>query len=100
MKTSEIDKTQKMRLDEACFIAAIIALELLVFPVSGYLGKQGGGIAMLLLMVGGAVTYMRLFGDRLRSREQTKPSLIVCAASFAISACLALGYWFIRSHLQ
>lgn len=97
MNTNE---TQRMRPDEAGFLATLAAVELLVLPMlGGYLGKYGGGVAMLVTAVI-VIAYLLLFGERLRSRGQTKPFVTVLAVSCAFSAFLALAYWVIRSHWQ
>ncbi len=96
MNTNE---TQKMRPDEAGFLATVIAIELFILPMLGdHLGKYGGGVAMLVTAIIGVILYLLLFGDRLRSRGQMKLFAAVFFGSCALSAMLALAFWLVRTH--
>ena len=90
-----------MRPDESGFMTALVVIELFILPLIGdHLGKYGGGVAMAAVAVIGIIAYLLLFGERLRTRGQTKSLRAVFAASFAVSLVLVLAYWLFRSHWQ
>jgi hypothetical protein len=97
MNTNE---TQKMKPDEAGFLTALVAIELIIIPLlGGALGKYGGGIAMAVTAVIGVIAYLLFFGERLRKRGQMKLISAVVASSLVLSAMLVLVSRLLREYL-
>jgi hypothetical protein len=96
MKTNE---TQKMKPDEAGFLATLVVVLLLVLPMlGGQMGKYGGGIAMVVVSLIGSIAYFLLYRDRLRSRGQLKTAALVVTISCALGTAVAIALRLIRGH--
>lgn len=69
-----------MKGDEMAFLAALVVIVLLVFPMWGEgRGKHAGGIAMIAGSIIGWSAYLVLFRKRLRRRGELKRLLIASA---------------------
>jgi hypothetical protein len=94
MKTYE---TLKMNGDEAGLLTTLVVLELVILP-SLPLGKYGGGIAMVAVGIIGLPAYVVLFRERLRSRGQLKPFVVIAAVSIAVGAAIAAALLLVHWH--
>jgi hypothetical protein len=96
MKTND---KQKMKADEAGFLFILVLGLLIIIPMLGdYLGKYGGGIAMLAGSILGLMTYLIAFRNRLRGRGQLQAMAILAATSFVVSAVGAAAFLLVRTH--
>jgi hypothetical protein len=91
------NKPEKMRTDEAGFLAALVVVLLVILPCLP-LGKYGGGIAMLAAGVIGLVVYLVVFGERLRNRGRLKSFVAFVAAGFTAGAAIAFAFFLMRRH--